>query len=365
MDPIYRPSGLSERFFIFMEDDQIYLWHLGTNDVYQLEPRHLKRIFEIAGGQAIESSAVDQELLESKVLGDTPRSRWQWSMPSKIFHFGTRIKLSKQRSRLDPLSQEVLDLNFDPHITIEPSVEEPEPGGDAVALPSPDLSELSGVSIWKALRTRATTRAFERRPIRLPLLSALLFGTFGEIHGPKPFDRKDIHIWSRRRSAPSGAGLHAHDAFVVALNVEGLDKGVYRYRDDQHELVRTGTTSAPADILSSIPDAEFIENVAALVIVVTRFDVMWRRYPHARAYRTALLDVGHLSQTFHLVAATLRAASWLSATFDDDLVSTSLGIDPESAAPMLILGVGYGTGYLPPTFAAALQESVERRSFFQ
>jgi SagB-type dehydrogenase family enzyme len=253
---------------------------------------------------------------------------------------------------------------FDIHARENDMHEDPVCGGEIANLPRPAVSVLDGISIGDALRTRCTTRDFSDKPLSMALLSDLLHATFGEFHGPHPFKRPDMRVWSRRRSSPSGAGIHSHDAYVVSLNIETLERGVYRYRSHEHELVKVTAGANSLDVLRFVPNEVFVERAGALVIVVTRFDALWRRYPHSRAYRTALLDVGHLSQTFHLVAAALGLGSWLSATYDEDVVSTDLGLNEQNEGPMLLLGVGHGEGYLPREFLSALQESVERQAFF-
>jgi SagB-type dehydrogenase family enzyme len=78
--------------------------------------------------------------------------------------------------------------------------------------------------------------------------------------------------------------------------------------------------------------------------MVARFDKMWWKYPHSRSYRVALMDVGHLSQTFHLACTGYALRSWLTAAFYDEEIARRLRIDPSCQAVMLMVGAGTGEG---------------------
>jgi SagB-type dehydrogenase family enzyme len=76
--------------------------------------------------------------------------------------------------------------------------------------------------------------------------------------------------------------------------------------------------------------------------MVARFDKIWWKYPHSRSYRLALLDVGHLSQTFHLACAAHSLKSWLTGVFYDDELARRLQLDGTREAVLLTVGAGHG-----------------------
>ena len=84
---------------------------------------------------------------------------------------------------------------------------------------------------------------------------------------------------------------------------------------------------------------------------------MGRGYPAANqsiidpgAYRVVLLDVGHLCQTFCLVATWLGVAPFCTAALKDTLIEEDLGIDGIRESVLYIAGVG-----LPATSVRARQ----------
>jgi SagB-type dehydrogenase family enzyme len=91
----------------------------------------------------------------------------------------------------------------------------------------------------------------------------------------------------------------------------------------------------------------FSNDASAFIIITSRFEKMWWKYPASRAYRVANIDVGHLSQTALLLATELGMNTWLTAAFVDEDVRDFLKIEPLSAEyPMLVLG--FGTGAYDP-----------------
>jgi SagB-type dehydrogenase family enzyme len=69
---------------------------------------------------------------------------------------------------------------------------------------------------------------------------------------------------------------------------------------------------------------------------------MWK-YPHSRAYRVALFDAGHLSQTVQLVATALGLRTWITAAFYDNELNDLLALDGGGNEHALLV-VGLGTG---------------------
>ncbi len=56
------------------------------------------------------------------------------------------------------------------------------------------------------------------------------------------------------------------------------------------------------------------------------------------------MDVGHLSQTFHLACTGYGLKSWLTAVFYDEELAKRLRLDPTRQAVMLMVGAGKGDG---------------------
>src|SRR5262249_4919408 len=155
----------------------------------------------------------------------------------------------------------------------------------------------------------------------------ILHATFGAVHGP---DRSDVESYGissygYRRTSPSGGGLQTTEPYLVNLRIAGLPLGVYHYHSIDHTLTRIGEFPA-ADLGPLLAGQNFANDLGFAIFLVSRFEKMWWKYPHSRSYRIALMDVGHLSQTFHLACTAFQLSSWLTGAFYDEEVARRLGI---------------------------------------
>ena len=67
--------------------------------------------------------------------------------------------------------------------------------------------------------------------------------------------------------------------------------------------------------------------------------ILWR-YPYARAYRAALIESGHVCQTFLLAATRLGLAPFSVMALADSVIERDLGIDGISESVLYGAGVG-------------------------
>ena len=152
-------------------------------------------------------------------------------------------------------------------------------------------------------------------------------------------------LWSRkiaRKSSPSAGGVHASEAYVLAMNVTGIPKGIYHYRSHQHILSCVSSDLEVSHLGRLLAGQEFAEDLSLGIFITSRFDKLWDKYHHSRAYRVALLDIGHLSQTFQLCATAIGLECWLTGLFLDTEVNQLLHIDNTSEQAMFFVGAGKG-----------------------
>jgi SagB-type dehydrogenase family enzyme len=89
---------------------------------------------------------------------------------------------------------------------------------------------------------------------------------------------------------------------------------------------------------------KWVAGAAALFLITAVFPRSSWKYRSPRAYRTVLLDAGHLCQTFCLMATHLNLAPFCTMALNDSLIDRDLGIDGYSESVLYVAGVG-----LPPT----------------
>ena len=146
-----------------------------------------------------------------------------------------------------------------------------------------------------------------------------------------------------RRSSPSGGSLQSCEGYVVCRSVVGMKPGIYHFRSHRRNLGLIGKLPLDFSFGALCGGQFFVDDLSAAIIITCRFDKLMWKYKHSHAYRVALLDAGHLSQTALLLATTLGIRTWVTAAFFDDDVRAILQIDSSSTEyPLLVIGLGTG-----------------------
>ena len=356
-------------FFKF-HDGKFVVWNYRAHEQFELTLPYLQRLYAIgtgeappaapgpAPGPAPDPARIDEELGAADLVSASyPSSAWGWDSLSHIFHVGTNSLLADGA----PLPR---GDSSEAYIDYCQSMDEQEPAvipalaGEVFALPAPDVERLKQLSLWDALIARKTTREFTGEPVDLGAVSDILHATFGAVHGP---DRSDVDAYGiksygYRRTSPSGGSLQMAEPYLINLTISGLPIGVYHYHSIEHRLTRIDGELPAADLGPLLAGQNFANDLGFAIFMVARFDKMWWKYPHSRSYRVALMDVGHLSQTFHLACTGYGLKSWLTAVFYDEEIAKRLQLDRTRQAVMLMVGAGHGDGAaISPAIVEALR----------
>jgi SagB-type dehydrogenase family enzyme len=212
--------------------------------------------------------------------------------------------------------------------------------GTAVRLPP---QKIARDTFFETLHARKTHREFAKGKLSLENVSTLLKTTWGvqgyletNVFGPLP-----------HKTSPSGGARHPGEVYLMALRVNGLERGMYHYQSKDHRLTRLPAKVSPHLASVYCADQRYFSGAAALFIMTAVFArTMWK-YARARAYRVILLETGHLCQTFCLTATRLGLAPFSTAALRDSLIEKDLGIDGISESVLYVAGVGLVAGGSP------------------
>ncbi len=210
-----------------------------------------------------------------------------------------------------------------------------------IALRRPDAED----AFARVLRARRTWRRYSTRPVTLDELAILLGLTAGVQQWVRG-ERAEIPL----KTSPSGGARHAIECYVVARQVAGLRPGIYHYAPDRHGLTRVGPGVPIERIRSYVPGSAYFAKASAMVFFTAVFARILWRYPFARAYRAALIEAGHVCQTFCLTATHLGLAPFSVMALADSLIEQDLGIDGIRESVIYAAGVGRpprGTAWAP------------------
>ncbi len=331
--------------FFFIKEGVIVCWDYKNHQQFELTTEYFLRLVEFANKSDV-ISKVDNELIEAKLISSTEKDiEWKWDILSKIFHIGTQnIPFFKPHENYDLVIQDYMQFCEEASVTA-PSMDTNK-NGIKIELPPPNFSLFSKKDFWSVLKERKTCRSFDGSAISLEQIATLLFATFGRVHSEWS-DLKNLGLseLSFRKTSPSAGGLHSSEAYLIALNISGLDYGIYHYQSHTHSLIKIDELKGEKIPLGALlMEQHFSERLSAGIFITARLEKNWHKYHHSRGYNHVLLDIGHLSQTFQLCSTAMDLHAWLTGGFLDDEVSELLKIKSSTEYPFFFVGVGHGDG---------------------
>jgi SagB-type dehydrogenase family enzyme len=213
----------------------------------------------------------------------------------------------------------------------------------------------------RVLQARRTWRRYSAAPVTLEELSTILGLSAGVQHW---IEGAGIPI--PLKTSPSGGARHATEVYVVARDVTGLKAGIYHYAPARHGLTRIGDAVSKDRMRAYVPGSEYFANASAMIFFTSVFARILWRYPYARAYRAALIESGHVCQTFLLAATRLGLAPFSVMALADSVIERDLGIDGISESVLYAAGVGRpprGVAWAPLARGVAPKLRPNRRLF--
>jgi SagB-type dehydrogenase family enzyme len=280
--------------------------------------------------QAVIDKMIDLALLERSDRPRDPRAAAMdlmapWNPQVGFFHIKTRDVRFTARAAALRYQREKAKRNPPP-----PAIKR-YPGAEHIDLPPAP----AGDDFATVLRARRTWRRYSSRPVTRDELATLLALTSGV---QQWIETDDLRL--PLKTSPSGGARHSVECYVVARAVKGVNAGVYHYTPDRHALVRIGSAVPIERIRKYVPGSEYFANASAMVFFTVMFERLLWRYPYARAYRAALIESGHVCQTFCLTATRLGLAPFSVMALADSIIEKDLGIDGIRESVLYAAGVG-------------------------
>lgn len=350
---------VNPHIFFFLKDGEIIAWDYKNHQQFVLEKLYFARLVDWSNQTELEPLPLDQELTEGALLctQQPPKEEWGWDVLAQIYHIGTR-DIATNLGELDPQQWSKEYLEYCQGISQEAPDFHVKREGEIIELPSPKHDLLKNQNFLDVVKARKTCRSFTGKAVALESLSTLLYVSLGPLHDRwQDLEDNNLKVLGVRKASPSGGGIHPEEAYIVAFNVEGLEPGVYHYDAQQHHLTLVKKGEFEKQVIELLLGQFFAKGLAFGIFLTSRFDKIWWKYPHSRAYRVALLDIGHASQTTLLTATALGLQTWLTGAFYDSKVEEFLGIKTSTESSIFFIGAGYGDNQsIPPEILKILQE---------
>jgi SagB-type dehydrogenase family enzyme len=199
---------------------------------------------------------------------------------------------------------------------------------ERIALPAPVAD--GGPSFEQVLRARRSSRAFSSRSLERACVAQLLWAAQGVVDP------------SGRRTAPSAGALYPLETHLVALRVDELAAGLYRYDPLAHTLARR----VGGDLAPRVHEAALWQDAvlrAAALIALSAVPERTRARYGERALRYVWMEAGHAAQNVYLQAAALDVGMVAVGAFRDAQLARVLELGPDEV-PLYLLAAGRSEG---------------------
>ncbi len=215
-----------------------------------------------------------------------------------------------------------------------PPIEKPFPeNARRIDLPGPGMwKNIPSADLTQAIGDRKSHRTYLNYGLSLEELAYLLWCTQGL--------RGKVTHGHAYRNVPSAGCRHALETYLVILDVDGLDPGIYRYLPLSHQLVFEFSDDMLSEkmVIASLGQPYPGKSAVTFIWVAIPYRMEWR-YGLA-AHKVIALDAGHVCQNLYLACEAIDAGACAIAAYDQEELDELLGLDGEEAFSIYIASVG-------------------------
>jgi len=202
--------------------------------------------------------------------------------------------------------------------------------GEKKIFPLPEPSWRGGLGVGEALNERTSTRRFSEEAVTMKEVSLLLWASSG---------KTEDGTTSATRTIPSAGGIYPVRVYLLAKEVESLERGVYLYDPMDHAVTLVKSGDLSKQLSQAAMGQAFMRTAPACIIITALLDRTGRVYGDRGVERYVHMDAGHAAQNIYLVAASLSLGTVEVGAFIDERVKGVLGLEKET--PLLIMPVGH------------------------
>lgn len=209
---------------------------------------------------------------------------------------------------------------------------------ETVDLPSPQPLK---ASLGSVLRSRRSVRKFGRKPLTMSDLGTLLYyadgvsGDFDFIAQSAPGSLPETATLGEEyvgkvRTAPSGGGLYPVSLYFLALHVDGLPRGIYKYLPHLHKL----------EVIRELEQVEVeeyfrISGIGKNIVedkVAVSVGYVYSLFENVRKYgdigmQFAFVEAGEIAENLHLTCTAKNLAATDLGGFEKVALEQFMGLD--------------------------------------
>lgn len=193
-----------------------------------------------------------------------------------------------------------------------------------IQLPEPRYD--GDMSVEHALRVRRSVRSYKNDPLNLSEISQILWSAQGITH-PRGF-----------RTVPSAGALYPLELYVVAGNIKSLSPAIYRYKPDDHLLLKIVSGDRRSELSRAALRQSAIRKAPAVLLICAVYERTTAKYGQ-RSMRYVHMEVGHVAQNACLQAIALGLNTVVIGAFQDAEVKMIANLAVEEQ-PLYIVPIG-------------------------
>jgi len=217
---------------------------------------------------------------------------------------------------------------------IEKAFTEKHTETELIDLPTPRFE--SEVSVEEAMKNRRSIRSYEDTPLTIAEVTQLLWAAYGIT---KKSEKYPAFVRGGLRTAPSAGARFPLDVYLVVRNVDGLDKGVYLYKSETHQLVTVVKGDKWADLSEAGFNQTHFQTAAAALVYSAVFERNMVKYGQRGRERYVCMDLGHSAQNVYLQAYALNIGTCAIGAFTDLWLKQVTGMT-RNEEPLYIMPLG-------------------------
>lgn len=194
-----------------------------------------------------------------------------------------------------------------------------------VSLPEPQFQ--GKISVEEALLKRRSVRSYREEALNLKEVSQILWSAQG-ITEPS----------FGGRAAPSAGALYPLEIYLVVKNVKELPAGVFKYKPENHSLIKIFEGEISRQLAKAALGQNFIAEAPAVLVISGVFERTTKKYGE-RGIQYVFMEAGHAAQNIYLQAESLTLGTVTVGAFVEEEVKKLLRM-PEEENPLYIMPVG-------------------------
>lgn len=199
--------------------------------------------------------------------------------------------------------------------------------GVTIILPEPKYD--GDATLAEALLKRRSVREYSGQVLTLQELSQLLWAAQG-ITDARGF-----------RAAPSAGATYPLEVYAVVGDVEGVARGIYRYKPQEHRLLKVASGEWREALARAALDQQWVTQGAVNIVITAIYERTTGHYGK-RGVRYVDMEAGHAAQNVCLQAVALKLGTVVVGAFEDRQVAGVLEL-PDNEIPLYIMPVGRTT----------------------